>query len=261
MDLADRGEQRREHLFRRDAQGEVVDGFELVDAGEAVAPDELGVVLAEAFKSEDGIFGNELTPVQRGLVLPVHVRLDVVDEVEVIDDLGQLRHRGGEHAAVIDVVEVVVDREHDAVGAAVVGDRRVEDAAVANPAETEDASGLRAAVCCLSSGLLRFLLLLGGRGLGLLPLRLLFGLLFSLLLLRGLLLLRLRRGRLCVIVVIVAAADQRQSRRADAGTRRGAQQRAPRHPLAPHPLPVVPLVHQSLVPESPAVSCAQRRSR
>ena len=79
---------------------------------------------------EGGVFGDELAAVQRRLVLPVHVRLDVVDEGEVIDDLGQLRHRRGEHAAVIEVVEVVVDRENGAVEAAVVGDGRVEDAAV-----------------------------------------------------------------------------------------------------------------------------------
>ena len=182
LDLADGGEQRSKHLPEREAQGEFVGDLELVDAGEAVSPDELGVVLAEALESEGGVLGDELAAVQRRLVLPVHVRLDVVDEGDVIDDLGQLRHRRGEHPALIHVVEVVVDREDAAVEAAVVGDGRVEDAAVA-PEEGDDASAFRAAVGGLGGGLLCLLLFVGGRRLSLLLLDLLFGLLLGLLLL------------------------------------------------------------------------------
>lgn len=51
-------------------QGEVVGDPELVDGGEAVSPDELGVVLTVALESEGGVFGDELAAVQRRLVLP-----------------------------------------------------------------------------------------------------------------------------------------------------------------------------------------------
>ena len=103
--------------------------------------------------------------------------------------------------------------------------------------------------------LLRLFLLLDLLGL-------LFSLLLGLLLLHGLLLLlRLRLllsglglrlllllldlGDLLRVVVIVAAADQSQAGRADAGSGRCAQQRAPRQPLMRHALPIVACGHLS----------------
>ena len=51
----------------------------------------------------------------------------------------------------------------------------------------------------------------------------------------------LRDGLLRIVVVIVAAADQRQTGRADPGATRRAQQRPPTHPRPSHPLPVISL--------------------
>ena len=70
--------------------------------------------------------------------------------------------------------------------------------------------------------------LLFGLLLGLLLLWLLLGLL-----LHDLLLLLLRLSDSLLTVVVVAAADQRQPGRTDAGPRRGPQQRPPRHLVAP----------------------------
>ena len=80
---------------------------------------------------------------------------------------------------------------------------------------------------CNGLGLL-FGLLFGLLLLGLLLLWLLLGLL-----LHDLLLLLLRLSDSLLTVVVVAAADQRQPGRTDAGPRRGPQQRPPRHLVAP----------------------------
>jgi hypothetical protein len=97
-------------------------------------------------------------------------------------------------------------------------------------------------------GLLRGLILLHGLLLLLLH-RLLLGVLLSLLLL----LLDLRH-RLSV-VVIVAAANQRQTGGADPGPGRGAQNSAPAHSLSTHPLPIGTLAHRFLLYLASAPAC------
>ena len=99
----------------------------------------------------------------------------------------------------------------------------------------------------LIGGLRLRLLLLVGLLSGCLRLGLLLLLRLGLLLRRRSLLLLLRsfgldpgRGLGLIVVVIVAAADQREPSRADPGTSRGAQERAPAHSVAAHALPVVP---------------------
>ena len=127
-------------------------------------------------------------------------------------------------------------------GAAVDRDGRVEDAAVRHhdpdgPALLGAGGVLRG----LRLGGLLFGLLCGVGGLRLLLLRLLLGLRFDLLLL----LLHLSRRRLAIVIVI-AAAHQRQTGRAHAGSRAGAQQAASRESVTAHPLPIVPLAHIDL---------------
>ena len=101
---------------------------------------------------------------------------------------------------------------------------------------------------------LLFLVLLHG-----LLLLLLHGLLLSGLLLRLLLLLHGGNGLLTVIV-IVAATDQRESGRADAGARRGSQERTSVHSLTRHSLPVV-LSLGHIVPQSPMDRAKSREFR
>ena len=226
--LGDRFQDRRERLCGLHAHREFVARLEPVDQREAVLEDELRIVEAEALQAEDGVFGGELAAVQRRLVVPEDIRLDRVDEVQLVDDLGQVGHAAGDHEALVEVVEPVVDLVDAGVGAAVDGDGGVEDAAVRHHDPHV------AAVLGLPLGgglrdrrrLLRIFLLL--RRLRL-PIRLLGRL-------------RLRRS-LRIVVVIVAAADQRQTGRADASAGAGMQQRSPAQPVAAHPFPVVPLAH------------------
>ena len=73
----------------------------------------------------------------------------------------------------------------------------------------------------------------------------------GLLLLLRLLLLRDLRAGLLSVVVIVAAADQRQAGCADPGATRRAQQRSPTHQRSSHPLPVIPLAAHCWPPFAP----------
>ena len=113
--------------------------------------------------------------------------------------------------------------------------RWIEQAAVI-ASDSNEAAVLRRVRCLLRLG---DRLLLLGRGL----LLFLDGcLLFGLLLLR----LGLRdRLLLLAVIVVVATADQRQTGGAHASAGAGAQETAPAHPPAAHPLPVVSLAHES----------------
>ena len=92
-------------------------------------------------------------------------------------------------------------------------------------------------------GLLRGLI---GRLLLVLLLHGLLLLLLLALLLHRILLLLLLRGNLggrLLVVIVIAAADQRQTCRSDAGSSGGSQERAPAQPITPHALPVVSFAH------------------